>query len=147
MSADLSPDHPLAPLRQAVEQSRLGRAKAKFSNALKWQIVSELERYSASQLAQALDIGVGCLLRWKRQFMQGDIQRSENANSLVSPAQSGFVTLAPHSAKTAAVHSDTFEMNLVLQCEQASQPIHLKAHITLAQWQQILPLISQALLT
>lgn len=147
MSIILTNDHPLAALRQSVERCRVGRAKARFPDDLKWQIVCLLGQYPPSEIARTLGIGANCLSRWKRQFAKHDINLREHSEQFVSASQDGFVTLPPSGATTAgSIHSDTFELNLVLQTEHDPQRVSLKANITLAQWQQMLPLISQALL-
>lgn len=144
MSSAVSPDHQLSDLRQAVEHCRLGRRKARFPDDLKRQIVSKLEHHSLTDLALALDIGINSVSRWRQQFTQVEDRESGNHNRFPSATPEGFVALTTDNAKD--VIANTYELNLVLQTEHSPQRFHLNAHITLAQWQQIAILISQAVL-
>lgn len=139
MQNDVTNDPTLSTLRQAVDQCRVGGGKAQFPKPLKQQIVHLLAHYSCAELTRALGIGGNCLNRWKREF-------NANRNDHTTGGSSGdFVSLPPLESNTPS-RSNTFELELVLQTGRGQSRVQLHAAVTPGQWQQILQLVSQALL-
>lgn len=140
MQNDVTIDPTVATLRKAVEQCRLGGRKARFSKALKQQIVHLLAHYSCAEVTRALGIGSNCLNRWKHEF------NANRTDPTMASLSGDFVSLPTPEISAAPSRSNTFELTLVLQTGRGQSRVQLQAAVTPGQWQQILQLVSQALL-
>lgn len=121
----------LAELQDAFARWRQTRRPRQIPAALGAQAVALLGRYRTNELLRALKIDHRTLMRWKRQYGEGDA---------VGPPAPAFVAL-PAPAPAAEAEDETLALTLTRQAGDGTA-LSLAGQLTLGQWRAALTLLA-----